>query len=77
MRSYPAAFIVAAVLALGLSGCVPQGSPEPSTSPDASATQKPTATPTDTPEPAVTEEPADGFDSTPVTIDCNELVSPQ
>lgn len=77
MRSLPAALAVAAVLALGLSGCVPEGAPEPSTTTDWSATQKPTAMPTDTPEPAVTDEPSEGFDSTPVTIDCNTLVSPQ
>lgn len=77
MRSLPTAIIVAAVLALGLSGCVPQGTPEPGESTDWTETQQPTTTPTDTPAPAVTEEPADGFDSTAVTIDCNTLVSPQ
>jgi hypothetical protein len=74
MRSLPAVLAVAAALTLGLSGCVPQGEGDQT---DWSATQRPTATPTDTPEPAVTDAPADGFDSTPVTIDCNELVSPQ
>jgi len=81
MRSLPAALAVAAVLALGLSGCVPGGAPEPTTTSNWSATPTPTrtpsATPTDTPEPAVTDEPSDGFDSTPVTIDCNALVTPQ
>lgn len=81
MRSLPAALAVAAVLALGLSGCVPEGAPQPSTTTDPSttppSTQQPTATPTDTPEPAVTDEPSEGFDSTPVNIDCNTLVTPQ
>jgi hypothetical protein len=77
MRSLPAALAVAAVLALGLSGCVPEGTPDPSSTTDWSATQKPTATPTDTPEPAVTDEPSEGFKSTPVTIGCNTLVTPQ
>jgi hypothetical protein len=77
MRSLPAAVTLAAILAVGLSGCVPQGSPAPSASPDRSATQQPSVAPTDNPEPAVTEVPSDGFDSTPVKIDCNELVSPQ
>ena len=69
MRSFPAALAVAAVLALGLSGCVPQAAPEPTSS----ATRQPT----ETPAPAVTEEPAEGFESTPVTVDCNQLVTPQ
>ncbi|MEX1079322.1 MAG: arginyl-tRNA synthetase [Homoserinimonas sp.] len=77
MRSLPAVITVAAVIALGLSGCVPQGSPEPTETTDWTATQQPTTTPTDTPEPAVTDEPAGGFDSVPVSIDCNKLVSPQ
>ena len=77
MRSLPTAIIVAAVLAVGLSGCVPEGAPEPGETTDWTATQQPTAAPTDTPEPAVPEETSDGFDSTPVTIDCNELVTPQ
>lgn len=33
--------------------------------------------PTDAPAPAVTDAPSEGFDSTPVTIDCNTLVTPQ
>lgn len=77
MRSLPASLIVATVLVLGLSGCVPQGSPEPSESSGSAETQQPTAPPADTPQPAVTDVPAEGFSSTPVTIDCNELVSPQ
>lgn len=77
MRSLPAALAVAVVLALGLSGCVPGGAPEPTGTTGSSSTPKPTATPTDTPAPAVTDEPSDGFDSTPVTIDCNTLVTPQ
>jgi hypothetical protein len=77
MRSLPSAITLAAVLALGLSGCVPQGAPDPGESTDWTATQQPTTAPTDTPDPAVTEEPSDGFNSTPVTIDCNTLVSPQ
>lgn len=72
MRSLPAALAVAAVLALGVSGCVPQAAPEPG-EPSSSATQQPT----ETPAPAVTEQPAEGFESTPVTIDCNQLVTPQ
>ena len=74
MRSFPTAVVVAAVLALGLSGCVPQGDDVP---PGPSATRTPAATSTDAPEPAVTDAPKDGFDSTPVTIDCNALVPPQ
>jgi hypothetical protein len=70
MRSLPA-LVVVAVLALGLTGCVPEGAPAPSRT--TTATQQPT----DTPEPAVTDAPATGFDSTPVTIDCNTLVTPQ
>src|SRR5690554_8028618 len=77
MRSLPAAFAVSAVLALGLSGCVPESASVPSATTDWSATQTPTTTPTETPEPALTDEPSDGFDSTPVTIDCNALVTPQ
>ncbi|MHA6668834.1 hypothetical protein ACX3O0_08170 [Homoserinimonas sp. A447] len=76
MRSLPATLTVAAVLVLGLSGCVPQGAPEPVDSSGPAEYERPTP-PADTPEPAVTEVPADGFSSTPVTIDCNELVSPQ
>ena len=74
MRSLPAAIAVAAVLALGLSGCVPQADDVPA---GPSATRTPTAAPSDAPEPAVPDALATGFDSTPVTIDCNELVSPQ
>jgi hypothetical protein len=74
MRSLPSALVVAVVLALGLSACVPQGDVVPS---GPSVTRAPTAAPTDAPEPAVTDAPAEGFQSTPVTIDCNALVSPQ
>jgi hypothetical protein len=77
MRSLPATLAVAAILVLGLAGCVPEGAPEPSGSPDVSSTHQPAVTPTEKPEPAVTDVPSDGFDSTPVRIDCNELVSPQ
>jgi hypothetical protein len=74
MRSFPVAVAVAAVLAIGLSGCVPQSDAVPS---GPSATRAPNATPSDAPQPAVTDAPTGGFTSTPVTIDCNALVSPQ
>ena len=77
MRSLPAALAVAAVLALGLSGCVPESALELTPTPTRSTTQTPSASPTDTPEPTATDAPSDGFDSTPVTIDCNTLVTPQ
>lgn len=77
MRSLPAALTVAAVLVLGVSGCVPQGPPEPVESSGSLESQQPTTPPADAPEPAVTDVPAEGFSSTPVTIDCNKLVSPQ
>jgi hypothetical protein len=74
MRSIPAVLAAAAILTLGLSGCVPEGDVVPS---GPLVTRTPAATPPDTPEPAVTDAPAGGFDSTPVTIDCNQLVPPQ
>lgn len=74
MRSLPSAVVVAAILALGLSACVPESDDVPS---GPSVTRTPTAAPTDAPEPAVTDAPAEGFQSSPVTIDCNTLVSPQ
>lgn len=71
MRSLSATVAVTAALALGLSGCVPQAPPEPQ------PTRSATRSPAETPAPPATQEPADGFTSTPVTVDCNTLVSPQ
>jgi hypothetical protein len=64
------ALVVAATLAGGVSGCATETAASPTKSPSASA---PSATPT--PEPTKTAEPP--VDSTPITIDCNTLVTPQ
>lgn len=73
MRSLPAVLTVAAVLALALSGCVPNGpaSPTPTSSRSESG-GGPAVTPSQEPS-----EPAEALPATPVTIDCNELVSLQ
>lgn len=52
---------------------MPQDSADPVKTPKPSASQQPT----EQPAPAATEEPAAGYQSTPVTIECNALINPQ
>lgn len=73
-RSALVALPVAALALAVLSGCVPQAQQgtttgAPTKSPSASASATPTAT--------GTAAPANPIDGTPVTIDCNQLVTPQ
>jgi hypothetical protein len=73
MRSLPAVITVAAALALALSGCVPGGTASPSTS---ASPSEPGGGPSSTASQAP-GDPAGALPATPVTIDCNELVSLQ
>lgn len=63
---------VAAIAVLGLAGCA--SGPTPEATPGSSATAVPTAAPTDEPtaEPTPTSEPG-----TPITIDCDTLLTQQ
>ena len=73
MLSKPVAIAAVALLTLALTGCAPDGGDTPGTSTTPSASQGPT----DPPAPAATDQPGDGFDATPVTVECSALVTPQ
>lgn len=73
MRSLPAAIIVAAAVSLGLTGCLSQEAEGPGKTPVPSVSPHST----EQPAPGATDIPQGGYQSTPVTIECNSLVNPQ